>query len=181
MEVQIGPDDDPTTLDADDLENMADILRAKQMMDMPEKVDLRLVDAVGYVLMPVLDDSGLGYGQQMDVINAVAAEIRKNVVVGAGQEEKVAARLVSLQPGSPQLERLKGVALRAIENINDEFSEDEDDSVSAKSLGIRDAMSGHPERTPDELRDIGYDPTQEIQDAYTDGFEQGIHDKGFYQ
>jgi len=54
------------------------------------------------------------------------------------------------------------------------------EKVNAGELGFRDAMDGNPEKLDAELAALGYDHPDDIR-AYEDGFEQGIHEKGFYQ
>ena len=54
------------------------------------------------------------------------------------------------------------------------------EKVNPGELGFRDAMDGNPEKTTAELTALGYDHPDD-EDAYVDGFEQGIHEKGFYQ
>jgi len=52
------------------------------------------------------------------------------------------------------------------------------DKVSAGELGHRDVFDGMPQKTEEELIALGYTNEWDY-DAYVDGYEQGIHDKGF--
>jgi len=65
------------------------------------------------------------------------------------------------------------------EAIRDAFEPGEE-SINAGQLGFNDAVTGLPEKSEEELAALGYNHPVDY-DAYSDGFEQGIHEKGFYQ
>jgi hypothetical protein len=50
--------------------------------------------------------------------------------------------------------------------------------VNAGELGFQDVFDGKPEKTESELRELGYTNEWDYE-AYQDGFEEGIHEKGF--
>lgn len=54
------------------------------------------------------------------------------------------------------------------------------DAPKPKDIGIKDVMDGMPQKTEEELSAMGYSAAANYDD-YIDGYEQGIHDKGFME
>jgi hypothetical protein len=73
------------------------------------------------------------------------------------------------------------VTKRQLRNIIKEtITSIDGEKVNPGELGFRDAMDGNPEKIDAQLTALGYDHPDDVR-AYEDGFEQGIHEKGFYQ